>query len=150
MVDSTSPQPAPDGEVLQISAVLEPAVRSDVKQLQLRFEAGGPFETPGSGYLGMINEIAQACTRVARRMLGPEAMNALVNEAGMMPGAQVTLFSLSYMASGQPGEECTFSVETAVHPDLALAQDRLVIRVAEECKEATLPIFTRLYPDCSP
>lgn len=149
MVESTPYQPAPQGEVLLISAILEPTVESDTKQMQLRFEAGGPFEDPGTDYLAMINEIAKTCYGVAGRMLGPEAMTALVNESGMIPGGQVTLFSLSFMATDGPGEECTFSIETAVHPDFTLAQDRLILRVVEECKEMTLPVFTRLYPDCS-
>ncbi len=150
MVESIPYQSAPEGEVLLISAVLEPAVLSDPKQMQLRFEAGGPFEDPGNEYLEMVNEIAKTCYGVSGRMLGREAMIALVNETGMMPGGQVTLFSLSFLMTDGPEEECTFSIETAVHPDFALAQDRLIIRVVEECKEATLPVFTRLYPSCSP
>lgn len=150
MVESTPYQPAPEGEVLLISAILEPTVHPDPKQMQLRFEAGGPFEDPGNAYLGMVNEITQTCYGVASRMMGPEVMTALVNETGMMPGGQVTLFSLSFLAIGDPGVGCTFSIETTVHPDFVRAMNRLIIRVVEECKETTLPVFTRLYPDCSP
>ncbi len=70
MAESTTDQPTPEGEVLLISAVLEPAMQIDPKQMQLRFEAGGPFEDPDTEYMEMVNEIARACTDVAGRMLG--------------------------------------------------------------------------------
>ncbi len=148
MADSTTDQPTPEGEVLLISAVLEPATQFDPKQMQLRFEAGGPYEAPGQEYMEMVNEIAQSCNEVAGRMLGGEAMTALLNEVGMIPGAQVTLFALSFRATGESGPDCTFSVETAINPAFLVANDRLVQRTADECKEASLPIFTRRHPDC--
>ncbi len=148
MAESTTDQPTPEGEVLLISAVLEPATQFDPKQIQLRFEAGGPFEAPRKEYMEMVNEIAQSCNEVAGRMLGRDAMTALLNEVGMTPGAQVTLFTLSFRATGGTSSDCTFSVETAINPAFLLANDRLVQRTADECKETSLPIFTRRYPDC--
>ena len=148
MAESTTDQPTPEGEVLLISAVLEPATQFDPKQMQLRFEAGGPFEAPRHEYMTMVNEIAQSCNEIAARMLGKDAMTALLNEVGMTPGAQVTLFTLSFRATGGTGSDCTFSVETAINPAFLVANDRLVQRTADECKEASLPIFTRRYPDC--
>ncbi len=150
MADTTTDQPTPEGEVLLISAVLEPTTQFDPKQMQLRFEVGGPYEAPGKEYMDMVNELAATCQGVVERMLAPEAMAALINETGMMLGGQATLFSLSFMAIGGTGRDCTFSIETAVHPDFAVAQDRLIVRVVEECKEAALPVFTRRYPDCTP
>lgn len=151
MADMTTDQPTPEGEVLLISAVLEPAAQQfDPKQMQLRFEAGGPYEAPGSEYMDMVNELAAVCQGVTQRMLDREAMIALINETGMMPGGQATLFSLSFQATGGTGRDCTFSIETGVHPDFAVARDRLIVRLAEECKEAALPVFTRRYPDCTP
>ncbi len=148
MAESTTDQQTPEGEVLLISAVLEPATQFDPKQMQLRFEAGGPYEDPDDKYMEMINEIARACTDVAGRMLGKDAMTSLLNEVGMTPGAQLTLFTLSFRASGGTGAACTFSVETGVNPAFVTASDRLVQRTADECKEVSLPIFTRRYPDC--
>ncbi len=149
MAELTTDQPTPEGEILLISAVLEPATQFDPKQMQLRFEAGGPFEAPRQEYMVMVDEIAQSCTEIAGRMLGKDAMTALLNEVGMTPGAQVTLFALSFRATtGGTGPDCTFSVETAINPAFLLANDRLVQRTADECKEASLPIFTRRYPDC--
>lgn len=131
-----------------ISAVLEPTMQIDAKQMQLRFEAGGPFPEPGNEYMQMVNEITQACADVTGRMLGRDAMPALLNEVGMTPGAQLTLFRLSFRATGGTGANCTFSAETEVNPAFLQARDRLVQRTADECKEASLPIFTRRYPDC--
>ncbi|MEN6341329.1 MAG: hypothetical protein ABFC89_02095 [Methanospirillum sp.] len=148
MAESTTDQPMPEGEVLLISAVLEPATQFDPKQMQLRFEAGGPFEEPGNEYMEMVNEIARACSDVAGRMLGKDVMPALLNEVGMTPGAQITLFSISFQATGETGAACTFSAETAINPAFMTANDRLVQRTADDCKEASLPIFTRRYPDC--
>ena len=148
MAESTTDQPTPEGEVLLISAVLEPAMQMDPKQMQLRFEAGGPFEEPKREYMEMVNEIARSCSEGAGRMLGKDAMTALLNEVGMTPGAQVTLFALSFRATGGKGSACTFSVETEINPAFMTASDRLVQRMADECKEASLPIFTRRYPDC--
>lgn len=148
MAESTTDQPTPEGEVLLISAVLEPAMQIDPKQMQLRFEAGGPFEEPEKEYMEMVNEIARSCSEVTGRMLGKDAMTALLNEVGMTPGAQVTLFALSFRATGGTGAVCTFSVETEINPAFMTASDRLVQRTADECKEASLPIFTRRYPDC--
>jgi hypothetical protein len=148
MAESTIDQPAPEGEVLLISAILEPATQFDPKQMQLRFEAGGPFDTPVADYMDMVNEIARTCTDVAGRLLTKEAVETLVNEVGMTPGAQVTLFAISFRATGGTGADCTFSAETAINPAFLIASDRLVERAADECKEASLPIFTRRYPDC--
>ncbi len=148
MAESTTDQPTPEGEVLLISAVLEPTTQFDPKQMQLRFEAGGPFEEPKKEYMEMVNEIAGSCNEVAGRMLGRDAMTALLNEVGMTPGAQVTLFALSFRATGGTGPACTFSVETAINPAFLVANDRVVQRTADECKEASLPIFTRRYPNC--
>ena len=148
MAESTTDQPTPEGEVLLISAVLEPAMQMDPKQMQLRFGAGGPYEDPRKEYMEMVNEIVRACTDVAGRMLGRDAMPSLLNEVGMTPGAQVTLFALSFRATGGTGANCTFSVETGINPAFMTASDRLVQRTADECKEASLPIFTRRYPDC--
>lgn len=148
MAESTTDHPAPEGEVLLISAVLEPATQLDTKRMQLRFEAGGPYEDPGKEYMDMVNEIARTCTDVAGRMLGGSAMPSLVNEVGMSPGAQATLFSISFRATGGTGANCTFSAETAINPAFLLASDRLVQRTADECKEASLPVFTRRFPDC--
>jgi hypothetical protein len=46
------------------------------------------------------------------------------------------------------GPACTFSAETGINPAFMAASDRLVQRTADECKEASLPIFTRRFPDC--
>lgn len=148
MAESKTDQPAPEGEVLLISAVLEPATALDPKRMQLRFEAGGPYEDPGKEYMDMVNEIARTCTDIAGRMLGRDAMAGLLNEVGMTPGAQATLFALSFRATGGTGAACTFSVETEINPAFMTASDRLVQRTADECKEASLPIFTRRFPDC--
>jgi len=148
MAESTTDQPTPEGEVLLISAILEPAMQIDPKQMQLRFEAGGPFEDPERKYMEMVNEIVSSCSDVAGRMLGKDAMTALLNEVGVTPGAQVTLFALSFRATGGTGPACTFSVETEINPAFMTASDRLVQRTADECKEASLPVFTRRYPDC--
>ena len=148
MAESTTDQPTPEGQVLLISAVLEPRVQFDPKKMQLRFEAEVPFENPKKEYIEMIDEIAQACTSVTGRMLGGDVMPALVHEVGMTPGAQVRLFELTFLATGGPGSDCTYSVETAIDPAFLVANDRLVQRTADECKEASLPIFTRRFPDC--
>jgi hypothetical protein len=66
----------------------------------------------------------------------------------MTPGAQLTLFTLSFRATGGSGTACTYSVEIEINPAFLTASDRLVQRTADECKEASLPIFTRRYPDC--
>jgi hypothetical protein len=148
MPESTTDPRTPEGQVLLISAVFEPRVQFDPKQMQLRFEAEVPFESPEKGYLEMVDEIAQACTDVAGRTLGRDTMTALLNEVGMTPGAQVTLFTLSFRATGGTGSDCTFSIETGVNPTFFAAHDRLIERTADECKEASLPVFTRRYPDC--
>jgi hypothetical protein len=148
MAESTTDQPTPEGEVLLISAVLEPTTQFDPKQMQLRFEAAGPFEEPRQEYMEMGNEIARSCNEVAGRMLGGNVMPGLVNEVGMTPGAQLTLFRLSFRSVGGTGPACTYSVEVEINPAFLTASDRLVQRTAEECKEAALPIFTRRYPDC--
>jgi hypothetical protein len=148
MAESPTDQSTPDGEVLLISAVLEPTVQMDPKQMQLRFEAGGPYEDPDEQYMEMVNEIARACHDVAARMLGRDAMPALLNEVGMTPGVQLTLFAISYRATGGTGAACTFSAETEINPAFLTASDCLVQRTADDCKEATLPIFTRRFPDC--
>lgn len=148
MAESTTDQPTPEGEVLLLSAVLEPAMQVDPKQMQLRFEAGGPFEDPSTEYMEMVDEIAQTCSEIAGRMLGRDVMPALLNEVGMTPGAQVTLFALLFRATGGTGPACTFSVETEINPAFMTASDRLVQRTVDECKEASLPVFTRRYPNC--
>jgi hypothetical protein len=148
MAETQTDQQPPEGEILLISAILEPAVQLDPKQMQLRFEAGGPFEAPGPDYLEMVNEIVRTCTDVARRMLAPDVVTSLVNEVGMAPGAQATLFALSLRVVDGKGSDCTFSIENELNPAFLSALDRLVVRVADECKEAILPIFTRRYPDC--
>lgn len=148
MAESPTDQPTPEGEVLLISAVLEPALQMDPKQMQLRFEAGGPFEDPDTEYMEMVNEIVRACTDVTRKMLDNNAMQALLNEVGTIPGTQEALFTISFRATGGTAAVCTFSAETEVHRAFMTASDRLVQRTAEECKEASLPVFTRRYPDC--
>jgi len=138
-----------EGEVLVISAVLEPATQFDPRQVQLRIEAGGPFEQPSDEYMEMINEIARTCSEVVSRMLGQDTLQSLVNEVGITPGSQLRLFELSFRATiGEP-KDCTFSVEKAVNPAFLVTRGSLVERTANECKEVSLPIFTRWYPDCA-
>jgi hypothetical protein len=72
MAESTTDQPTPEGEVLLISAVLEPAAQFDPKRMQLRFEAGGPFEEPKQEYMEMVTEIAGACNGRRRPDARPE------------------------------------------------------------------------------
>lgn len=148
MAESTTDQPMPEGEVLLISAVLEPTLKMDPKQVQLRFEAGGPFEDPEKEYMEMVNEIVRACTDVTRKMLDNNAMQALINEVGSIPGSQEALFTISYRATGGTAGVCTFSAETEVHRAFMTASNHLVQRTADECRDASLPVFTRRYPDC--